>query len=110
MVVYDHVLGGSGRRMKRPAVNVEGTKVSHNPLLLLKANVTEILVTKDKCTSLSSIQGKLVESLRAQLGQLDAADLSSNVRGQIQDLGSAGQEALQFWISTVALVIVLVIE
>lgn len=63
-------------------MDMERTKVSAKLLLLLDANVLEILPTKDDDTSLGDEEGQLVLLGIVKLGELQAADLGANDRRQ----------------------------
>lgn len=79
MVVDNHMFGGTSSRVRGPSMDMERTEMSHDPLLLLEANFTKVLVTEDESTALSGVQGEFVEALVVQLGQLHAVDLGTNM-------------------------------
>lgn len=64
-------------------VNVQRAKVLPKLLLPFNPNVFEVLVAEDNNTPLSDKKCELVFLQVVQLGQLEAADLSSNDRGEL---------------------------
>ncbi len=67
-------------------VDVQRAKVAAELLLLLKANVLEVLVAEDDDAALGDEQGELVTLLVVELRELQAADLGADDRGQLGHL------------------------
>lgn len=76
---------------------MKGTEVSAKLLLLLNADILEILATEDDDTTLGYMESQLIFLGIVELGELKAADLGSNDRRQPFGLNfrvAFGQEVL----------------
>ncbi len=60
-------------------MDMEWAEVTHDLLLGFKPNVTEILVSENESTALSSIKCEFIEASRRKLRELHAADFGANV-------------------------------
>lgn len=68
------------------------SEIAHDLLLLFKAEIDELLVTKDKGTPLCCHESKLVEALAVQIRQLDAVNFGSDSWRQVDDLRCRAEE------------------
>ena len=65
-------------------MDVERTKVARKLLLLLDANILEVLAAEDDDASLGNEQGQLVLLRVAQLRELQTPDLGADARRQVR--------------------------
>jgi hypothetical protein len=88
-------------------MDMQWPKVSSDGLLPLKSDITKVLTSEDDGTTPGSHESQLIQSSGRQLRELDAFDLSPNVRRQIYDFFGILEQIGQLWVCPMAWIVML---